>query len=179
MKRLQRMLDAAVEKRQRLDALKSGKAGEEGAAMLQQELWADALDSVAGATTVLDTGKLRKAIKKREKKKQVSARQWKERIDAVEEGKAARLQKRDENIARKKGGSAVAAAAAAGDDRGGEKSSAPPGADKAAKGPGRAKFGPPNGKGKGPHAPPNRKGAGFEGKTNAGFLNKAKTNHKK
>ena len=83
MKRLQRMLDAAVEKRQRLDALKSGKAGEEGAAMLQQELWADALDSVAGAKTVLDTGKLRKAIKKREKKKQVSARQWKERIDAA------------------------------------------------------------------------------------------------
>ena len=105
MKRLQRMLDTAVKKRQRLDDLKS--VGAEGAEQLQQELWADAIDSATGAKTGgTDTGKLRKAIKKREKKKQASAAQWKDRLDAVENDKNARLDKREENVAarHKKGG---------------------------------------------------------------------------
>ena len=105
MKRLQRMLDTAVKKRQRLDDLKS--VGAEGAEQLHQELWADAIDSATGAKTGgTDTGKLRKAIKKREKKKQASAAQWKDRLDAVENDKNARLDKREDNVAarHKKGG---------------------------------------------------------------------------
>jgi hypothetical protein len=77
MKRLQRMLDTAVKKRQRIDDLKS--EGPAGAPKLQQEQWADAMDSAAGSKNTLDTTKLRKAIKKREKKKQVSAMKWKVR----------------------------------------------------------------------------------------------------
>ena len=77
MKRLQRMLDTAVKKRQRIDDLKS--EGPAGAPKLQEEQWADALESASGTKTILDASKLRKAIKKREKKKQVSAQQWKVR----------------------------------------------------------------------------------------------------
>ena len=75
MKRLKRMLETADKKRQRLDELKS--AGSAGANRLKQELWTDVLKSATGEKTLNDTTKLRKAIKKREKKKETSAREWK------------------------------------------------------------------------------------------------------
>ncbi len=42
--------------------------------------------------------KLKKAIKRKEKQKQKSAEEWKARLDAVEETKTARINKREENI---------------------------------------------------------------------------------
>jgi Surfeit locus protein 6 len=75
MKRLKRMLETADKKRQRLDELKS--AGSAGANRLKQEQWTDALKSATGEKTLNDSTKLRKAIKKREKKKETSAREWK------------------------------------------------------------------------------------------------------
>ena len=75
MKRLKRMLETADKKRQRLDELKS--AGSVGANRLKQEQWTDVLKSASGEKTLNDTTKLRKAIKKREKKKETSAREWK------------------------------------------------------------------------------------------------------
>lgn len=75
MKRLKRMLETADKKRQRLDELKS--AGSAGANRLKQEQWTDVLKSATGEKTLNDTTKLRKAIKKREKKKETSAREWK------------------------------------------------------------------------------------------------------
>lgn len=77
MKRLKRMLETADKKRQRLDELKS--AGSAGANRLKQEQWTDVLKSATGEKTLNDTTKLRKAIKKREKKKETSAREWKVR----------------------------------------------------------------------------------------------------
>ena len=69
------MLETADKKRQRLDELKS--AGSAGANRLKQEQWTDALKSATGEKTLNDSTKLRKAIKKREKKKETSAREWK------------------------------------------------------------------------------------------------------
>ena len=75
MKRLKRLLDVADRKRQRLDDLKA--LGEHGEKQVKEELWVDAMKSASGEKTVSDSSKLKKAIKRREKKKESSARKWK------------------------------------------------------------------------------------------------------
>jgi hypothetical protein len=75
MKRLRRLLDVADRKRKRLDDLKS--LGVHGEKQVKEELWVDAMKSASGEKTVSDSSKLKKAIKRREKKKESSARKWK------------------------------------------------------------------------------------------------------
>jgi hypothetical protein len=58
---------------------------------LKQEQWTDVIKSAGGEKTLNDTTKLRKAIKKREKKKEQSAREWKGRLDTVESESKARI----------------------------------------------------------------------------------------
>jgi hypothetical protein len=75
MKRLKRLLDVADRKRKRLDDLKA--LGEHGEKQVKEELWVDAMKSASGEKTISDSAKLKKAIKRREKKKESSARKWK------------------------------------------------------------------------------------------------------
>jgi hypothetical protein len=74
MKRLKRLLDEAESKRRRLEVLSA--AGEDGKAQALNEQWSDALKDVSGENTVIDAKKIRKAIKKKEKGKEKSAREW-------------------------------------------------------------------------------------------------------
>ena len=196
MKRLKRMLETADKKRQRLDELKS--AGSAGANRLKQEHWTDVLKSAQGEKTLNDTTKLRKAIKKREKKKETSAREWKGRLDTVESESKARIAKREENINVKKRGLAptVGKDAETGGEKVGAGSGRPrlgfpkPGSQegKGESGSGSGSSGGGKtairsvggdkgkgggGKGGGAGGKPGSKvRAGFEGKTSTGFLNK-------
>jgi hypothetical protein len=81
MKRLKRMLDVADKKRRRLEELKA--SGDEGKKRVKEEQWIDAMKSATGDKAVVDTSKLKKAIKRREKQKEASARKWKVRRDAM------------------------------------------------------------------------------------------------
>ena len=74
MRRLKRMLDEADAKRRRLEVLNQN--GDVGKQLALGEQWSDALKDVSGAKSITDTTKLRKAIKKREKSKEKSSREW-------------------------------------------------------------------------------------------------------
>lgn len=109
MRRLKRMLAEAEKKRLRVQELKA--SGAEGQARVKEELWGEALKAAAGDKAALDPSKLKKAIKRREKDKQKSALQWKDRLDKVEESKSARLDKRESNILKRKHGGELPASA--------------------------------------------------------------------
>lgn len=110
VQRLKNLLAEAEKKRQRLKSLVNSKDE-----ILQRkahaELWNDALASAAGEKPIIvsTTGqisktelKIKKAIKKHDKKKEKSAQQWTARIQSVEEDKTSRINKREENLANKK-----------------------------------------------------------------------------
>ena len=99
-KRLQRLLEEAEKKRQRLAELK--KAGAEGKQRAKEEMWVDALKEASGEKVYDDAAEIRKALKRREKKKEKSARQWKERTEKVSAEKSARIEKRETNIMKRK-----------------------------------------------------------------------------
>jgi hypothetical protein len=105
MRRLKRMLDDAESKRRRIEELKG--QGNEGKEQAMELLWGDALKDAVGAKSVTDTTKLRKAIKKREKSKEKSAREWQNRLDNVNQTKQARIEKREKNLTNRKNGGAV------------------------------------------------------------------------
>lgn len=105
VQRLQRLLHEAEKKRARVKALTS--AGDtEGLQRLEGEKWNDALKGAKGERTLIvgsssiegSEGKLKKALKKREKAKQKSAEEWSERLAAVEQTKTDRVNKRETNI---------------------------------------------------------------------------------
>jgi hypothetical protein len=99
-KRLKRMLKEAEAKRKRLETLQ--KSGLHGKLQAQDELWSDAILNASGEKSITDTNKLRKALKRIEKNKEKSAKEWKARNDLVEEGKLARMEQREKNIQNKK-----------------------------------------------------------------------------
>jgi hypothetical protein len=76
MLRLKRLLDDAESKRRRLEVLNA--SGEEGKAMAISEQWSEALKDASGekTTSAINVNKVRKAIKKKEKGKEKSAREW-------------------------------------------------------------------------------------------------------
>ncbi len=110
VQRLKRLLEEAQYKREKLTAMGRSDDPEEQQAFKSVK-WSDALKSAAGDKSLLVAGsgsgldaeaKLKKAIKRREKAKQKSAEEWKERLDAVEETKTARINKREENLTARK-----------------------------------------------------------------------------
>lgn len=100
VRRLKRMLQEAEAKRQRLESLK--KSGLDGQEQAQKELWADALIDASGAKSVTDTGKLRKALKRIDKSKERSAREWQGRLEAVEEAQSSKQDRREQNLKNRK-----------------------------------------------------------------------------
>ena len=101
MKRLKRMLEEATTKRQRIETLKSGS--ELDVKRAKEEQWTDVLKIAAGESVVLDAKNIKKAIKKREKMKEKSAETWKGRLEKLETAKDEKMQKREDNIAKKQG----------------------------------------------------------------------------
>ena len=100
-KRLKRMLEVATTKRKRIETLKSGS--EQDVKRAREEQWTDVLKIAAGESVVMDTNKIKKALKKREKMKEKSAETWKGRIEKLEIAKDEKQQKREENILKKQG----------------------------------------------------------------------------
>lgn len=110
VQRLKRLLDEAHQKREKITTMANSSDPEEQQA-LKNVKWNDAIKSASGDKSVLIANsssglsaeaKLKKAIKRKEKAKQKSASEWKARLDAVEESKAARITKREENITERK-----------------------------------------------------------------------------
>jgi hypothetical protein len=105
LQRLQRLLQEAEKKRARMKAL-TAQGGEEGLERLQGEKWNDVIKSARGERTLIvgsssiegSEGKIKNALKKREKKKQQSAEKWADRLAAVEDAEKVKIQKREGNI---------------------------------------------------------------------------------
>lgn len=121
--RLKRMLEEADKKHKRLAELKStainqvikdgdGVTGNNVALnKLRAEQWSDALKDAAGTSAMTDTDKLKKAIKRIEKKKAKSSEQWHDR-KATEDGLLQKkIASREKNIAGRKNGGVVPVAA--------------------------------------------------------------------
>jgi hypothetical protein len=107
VQRMKKLLEESEKKRARLEAL--SQQGELGQKKIMGEKWNDVLKTAAGEKTIIigsgtsnTDQKIKKALKRREHKKSKSAQQWKERNDAVEAGKAAKIEKRETNIAKRK-----------------------------------------------------------------------------
>ncbi|KAJ1393835.1 hypothetical protein B484DRAFT_425413, partial [Ochromonadaceae sp. CCMP2298] len=82
-------------------------AGEVGAEQqLSGERWNDAMKAAAGERTILigassiegTEGRLKKALKKREKKKERSASKWADRLSTISDAEAAKCSKREANL---------------------------------------------------------------------------------
>lgn len=111
--RLQKLLQEAEKKRQRYQQLAASDNPVDNA-KLQSEQWNDILNSAAGKKTLLVSAtnsnandpqfiskseiKIKKALKKIEKKKEKSAKEWQNRLDTLNEEKEEKLKKREENI---------------------------------------------------------------------------------
>ena len=99
--RLKRMIDEAEKKRKRLEDLK--QQGDYGKKRAQEEQWGEMMREAAGEKVGVDVAKIKKALKRREKAKEKSAVKWKEREDAVTSAKAARVEKRENNLEQRQG----------------------------------------------------------------------------
>lgn len=154
--RLERMLETAEKKRERLQELRnSGEAGKERA---KSEQWNDIISAASGKEGI-DVNRVKKALKRREQTKVKSAKEWNKRTKAVESHEKDKIASREANITARKES---------------KLGMPPPAEDKDKESSNKKK----EGRNK-TAALSNRKRAGFEGKTNAGFLNKSSTNSNK
>jgi Mg-chelatase subunit ChlI len=81
------------------------------------EVFEDALKAAAGAAPKDNPAQLRKAIKRREKAKEVSAKQWGERKAKESSTKAKAQSKREDNLKARSGKGAAAAAEAEAEEK--------------------------------------------------------------
>ena len=63
------------------------------------DVWTKALEKAGGIKQTDDPKRARKALKKKERQKKKSTKEWNSRIKAVEKEKVARAQKRTQNLA--------------------------------------------------------------------------------
>jgi Surfeit locus protein 6 len=89
---------AAENKRARLDALDEEKRAD----IEEKDLWLSARKRAHGEKTKDDPALLKKTLKRKEKVKKKSEREWKERVEDVEKGKAIRQKKREENLRKRR-----------------------------------------------------------------------------
>ncbi|KAK0725322.1 surfeit locus protein 6-domain-containing protein [Lasiosphaeris hirsuta] len=87
----------------RLSGLEEDKRKE----VLEKETWLAARRRTEGEKVLDNEALLKKAIKRKDKGKQKSERQWKERAQGVEKGMKDRARKREENIQKRKDGKGV------------------------------------------------------------------------
>ena len=119
--------------------MQSTAAGAEGYEQLRGEQWNDALKAAMGEKTLIvgsssiegSEGKIKKALKKREKQKAKSAQQWNDRIATKEDDERAKQHLREHNLQKrimKKKGVDIDAMASSMEETatGGSKPSQPP-----------------------------------------------------
>ena len=85
-------------KKERIEGMDEGKRKD----VEEKELWSIARKRVAGEKVKDDGALLRKALKRKEKDKKKSEREWGERIEGVEKGKEARQRKRETNLKKRR-----------------------------------------------------------------------------
>ncbi|KAF3114438.1 hypothetical protein TWF569_011221 [Orbilia oligospora] len=77
----------------------AGMSDEKRAGIQEKDRWSKALKMASGEKLQDDEGLLKKSLKRQDKAKKKSEREWKERNDNVEKGKAMRQKKREANLA--------------------------------------------------------------------------------
>ncbi|KAK6506347.1 hypothetical protein TWF506_011263 [Arthrobotrys conoides] len=77
----------------------TGMSDEKRADIQEKDRWSKALKMASGEKLQDDEGLLKKSLKRQEKAKKKSEREWKERNDNVEKGKVMRQKKREANLA--------------------------------------------------------------------------------
>ncbi|KAK6524608.1 hypothetical protein TWF281_011511 [Arthrobotrys megalospora] len=80
----------------------AGMSEEKRADIQEKDRWSKALKMAGGEKLQDDEGLLKKSLKRQEKAKKKSEREWKERNANVEKGKAMRQKKREANLAARK-----------------------------------------------------------------------------
>ncbi|MCJ1467267.1 hypothetical protein MMC07_005891, partial [Pseudocyphellaria aurata] len=91
-------LRATQSKESRLAALDPSTRAD----IAEKDLWLNARKRAHGERVRDDTSLLKKTLKRKEKAKKKSEREWAERLEGVDKGKALRAQRRDENVRRRK-----------------------------------------------------------------------------
>ena len=102
LRRLNKLIEDAEKKKKRINDLKS--QGEAGKAQAIQEQWNDVLKEAAGSKVTVNPAKIKKAIKRKEKIKEKSAREWAERTANLESTMNKKIEKREENLLKRKRG---------------------------------------------------------------------------
>lgn len=93
-KQMLQKVEASQERLQRIEAADPEKAK----AMKKADLWNKALAKASGEKVIDDVGLIKKTIKRQEKQKVKTKRQWKSRVGEVEKAKKERVQKRESNL---------------------------------------------------------------------------------
>ncbi|EKG17731.1 Surfeit locus 6 [Macrophomina phaseolina MS6] len=91
-------LEAAEKKRQRLAGLDEEKRKEIEA----KDLWLNAKKRAHGEKVKDDTNLLKKTLKRKEKQKKKSEKEWTERIEGVQKGQEMRQKRREENLRKRR-----------------------------------------------------------------------------
>ncbi|KAK4545045.1 hypothetical protein LTR36_003596 [Oleoguttula mirabilis] len=92
----------ALEAAQKKQARISGLDDEKRADIAEKDLWLNAKKRAHGERVRDDTSLLKKALKRKEKQKGKSGKEWQEREQAVVHGKEMKQKKRDTNLAKRK-----------------------------------------------------------------------------
>ncbi|KAF2436033.1 SURF6-domain-containing protein [Tothia fuscella] len=125
-------LIAAEKKKARLSGLDEAKRAD----IEEKDVWLNAKKKVNGERVRDDTNLLKKTLKRKEKTKLKSEKEWNERIEGVKKGQAFQQKKREENLAKRKEekGSKGKSAKKGGAKKGGAKKKSRPGFEGSFKG---------------------------------------------
>ena len=91
-------LQAAEKKTARVNRLDAGKRAD----IEEKDMWLNARKRAQGERPRDDTSLLKKTLKRKDKQKKKSEKDWNDRIAGVAQGQAARQKKREENMAKRK-----------------------------------------------------------------------------
>lgn len=91
-------LMAAENKQKRLAGLDEGKRADIG----EKDLWLNASKRAHGERVRDDTSLLKKALKRKEKQKNKSEKEWQDRSEAVVKGKEMKQKRREDNLAKRR-----------------------------------------------------------------------------
>jgi hypothetical protein len=91
-------LEAAQKKQARINGFDEEKRKD----IQEKDLWLAAKKRAQGEKVLDDVGLLKKSLKRQQKQKDKSKQEWKERLTNVDQGKAARQKKREDNLQKRK-----------------------------------------------------------------------------
>jgi len=115
----------ALEAAQRKQSRVAGYDAEKQADIAEKDLWLNAKKRAHGERVRDDTSLLKKALKRKEKQKNKSERQWQEREQAVVKGREMKQKKRETNLQKRKDEKGMKGKKKPGAQKGGKKASRP------------------------------------------------------